>query len=79
MFEKDYCFASKNVVSVSTVCDDESLALFIRMSDYIRSEVFRRCFRIASYKYKPLRWKNKYYDHFHNQVVQELKAAGYTI
>ncbi|MBO5969194.1 MAG: hypothetical protein J6S14_11935 [Clostridia bacterium] len=76
MFARDYCFSSKNVVSVSACCDDPEIALEIRKSDYIRAETFRRCFEIASYKYKPLRWKNKYYDHFHDQVMRELKAAG---
>lgn len=76
MFENDFCFASKNVVSVSAVADDERIARVLRASDYMRAETFRRCFKIASYKYKSLIWKNRYYEHFLNQVKQELKAAG---
>ena len=33
MFDRDYCFASENVVSVSACCDDPEIALQIRKTN----------------------------------------------
>lgn len=67
----DYRFASPNVVSISSVCDAE-LAESIHKSDYIRNETLRRCMAIASYRFKSLAWKNRYYDLIRSKVIAEL-------
>ena len=68
---KDYRMGSASVVSISSVCDGE-LAKAIRQSDYIRNETLNRTWAIPSMKYKSLKWKNRYYDHFRQQVIAEL-------
>lgn len=74
MFDKDYCFGSSNVVSVSSVCN-EKIAKVIRESDYIRNETLRRLTAMPSYSFKSLKWKNKYYDYFKRQVEDELSQS----
>lgn len=71
MWDKDYSFGSPNVVSISSVCDEE-LARIIRRSDYIRSETLKRLCAMPSYKCKSLKWKNRYYDYFKRKVEAEL-------
>lgn len=71
-FDKDYRFGSPSVVSISSVCDSE-LAKAIRQSDYIRNETLRRCLAIPSYRSKPLRWKNRYYELIKKRVMAELE------
>lgn len=66
------CFATRNVVSVAEYCDDETLRKEIELSDKIRNETLNRCYAIPSYKYKSLKWKNKYYDHIREVVKAEL-------
>ena len=68
---KNYRFASSNVVSISSVCNAE-LAETIHKSDYIRNETLRRCMAIASYRFKSLTWKNRYYDLIRSKVIAEL-------
>ena len=68
---KDYRFASPNVVSISSVCDAE-LAECIRKSDYVRNETLRRCYEITSYRFKSLKWANRYYDVIRSKVIAEL-------
>ena len=70
-FDKDYCFGSPNVVSISSVCNPD-LAQTIRRSDCIRNETMRRCLEIPSYRSKPLKWKNKYYELIQRRVIEEL-------
>ena len=74
MLNKDYCFGSPNVVSISSVCNEE-IAKVIRQSDYIRYETFRRLKSIPSYPIKSLKWKNKYYDYFKKQIENELAQS----
>jgi len=71
-FNKDYRMGSTSVTSISSVCEDEELARAIRQSDYIRNETLNRTWAIPSMKYKSLKWKNRYYDHFRQQVIAEL-------
>lgn len=70
-FNHDMRMGCASVLSISALCD-EQMARYIRQSDYIRRETFRRCRAIASYDSKPLRWKNRYYDYFRKKVLREL-------
>lgn len=72
--KKDFCFASKNVASISTVCSDSAVADAIRNSDYIRNETISRLLKIPSYNCKSLYWKNRYYDVIRNKVIKEMEA-----
>lgn len=67
----DYRLGCKDVVSISSVCDEE-IAQTIRYSDYIRNESLKRTWSIPSMPYKNSKWKNKYYDHFRKQIISEL-------
>ena len=67
-----YCFGSDSVVSISTVCNDETLRESIHRSEYIRNETLKRCEAIPSYKHKPRKWKNKYYDLMKARVIAEM-------
>lgn len=70
-FDKDFRFGSDSVVSISSVCMDETLAREIRLSDYVRNETLRRCFAIPGYQYKSLEWKNMYYEVIQRKVKVE--------
>lgn len=63
---------SPSVVSVAAACEDEALHAGICKSDYVRNETLRRCCAIPSYKYKSLKWKNRYYDLIRNKVLTEI-------
>ena len=73
-FDKDYYFGTPNVISISSICEKD-LAKAIRQSDYIRNETLRRCLAIPSYRSKPLRWKNKYYELIKKRVIAELEEG----
>ena len=62
---------TKSVVSVSSVCEG-SLRDEIILSDRVRAETLKRCYAIPSYQYKPLAWKNRYYDLIHERVKKEV-------
>ena len=68
----DLRFCSRNVVSVSSVCEDPALRESIIASDSIRAETMRRCLAIPGYPFKSLRWKNRYYDFFRRKVMEEM-------
>ena len=70
-FDRDFRFATENVVSVSSVCQDEEMARAIRSSDYVRNETMNRCCAIPSYQYKSLEWKNRYYTVIQRKVKAE--------
>lgn len=72
--KKDFCFATKNVTSISAVCSDSSVADTVRSSDYIRNETLNRLLKIPSYSCKSLYWKNRYYDVIRNKVMKEMEA-----
>lgn len=63
--------ASPNVVSIAAVCGGELRESILRYED-IRNETLRRCMAIPSYMSKPLKWKNRYYDHFKKIVEKEM-------
>lgn len=67
-----HSFAASPVVSISTVCEDETLRESIYRSEYIRNETLKRCEAIPSYKHKPRKWKNKYYDMIKARVIAEM-------
>ena len=67
-----HSFSTSDVVSISTVCNDESLQQSLYRSEYIRHETLKRCEAIPSYKHKPLKWKNKYYDLMKARVIAEM-------
>lgn len=68
-----YCFASPHIVSVAAYADTKELKSSILQSDYIRNETLNRLSSLPSYSLKSLKWKNRYYDHFKNQVIKELR------
>lgn len=69
---KYHSFSTSPVVSISTVCNGENLREYIHSSEYIRNETMKRCEAIPSYKHKPRKWKNKYYDLMKARVIAEM-------
>ena len=64
---------SPSVVSIAAALPEGSeIKKAILESDYIRNETLRRCCAIPSYRYKPLRWKNRYYDAIRKKVIAEV-------
>lgn len=66
---------TKNVLSIGHFIEDENLAKEIFLSDYIRNETLHRLTALPSYNCKSLKWKNRYYDYFKNQVMKELASV----
>lgn len=69
---KDYCFSTKNVSSISRICQDAELKQTIQQNDFIRNETLRILCSIPSYPYKTLEWKNRYYDVIRKHVAARL-------
>lgn len=67
-----HTFCNSSVVSISTVCEDETLRESLHRSEYIRNETLKRCEAIPSYKHKSRKWKNKYYDLMKSKVIAEM-------
>ena len=63
--------ASPNVVSIAAVCGGELRESILRYEN-IRNETLNRCMAIPSYKYKSLKWKNRYYDYIRKIVEKEM-------
>ena len=64
----------ESVVSIAAVVEDEEIRNTIIQSDYIRNETLNRCYAIPSYRYKSLKWKNRYYDVIKRKVMAEMAA-----
>jgi hypothetical protein len=69
----DMLMGCTNVISISSVCNGE-LRQSIIQSDYIRNETLNRLCSMPGYKYKSLKWKNRYYDYFKKQVINEMEG-----
>ena len=68
---------SPSVVSIAAVLPEGSeIRQAIIESDYIRNETLRRCYEIASYASKPLRWKNRYYEVIQKKVREEVHSGS---
>lgn len=64
----------ESVVSIAASIEDEELRNAIIQSDHIRNETLNRCLAIPSYRYKSLKWKNRYYDVIKRRVIAEMTA-----
>ena len=64
----------ESVVSIAAVVEDEEIRNAIIESDHIRNETLNRCLAIPSYRYKSLKWKNRYYDVIKSRVIAEMAA-----
>lgn len=64
-------FVSPNVESIADSCAGKIREEILR-SDYIRNEALNRCYAIPSYRSKPRKWKNMYYDLMRKRVMEEI-------
>ena len=62
-----------SVVSIAAVVEDEEIRNAIIQSDYIRNETLNRLTAMPGYRFKSLKWKNRYYDYFKGKVIKELE------
>lgn len=69
----DMLMGCASVISISSVCNGELRQAIIH-SDYIRNETLNRLCSMPGYKYKSLKWKNRYYDYFKKQVINEMEG-----
>ena len=64
-------FCGRSVHSISAICD-EPLKSAIELSDRIRNETLNRLVAMPGYEWKPLKWKNIYYDYHKRKVMKEM-------
>lgn len=63
--------ATKSVASVACMLTGEERRV-LELSDCIRAETLKRLTAMPGYPYKPLKWKNRYYEYWKKRVMAEM-------